>query len=152
HRLCRNTARLPRQAMPHGPRRAGGLQAGRGGAGAGSFHGLTRGPAGDARGPCRADQAVTRSSRDHGGDPMPHRMSLSAIGLILLVSAPAGAAQFFDPAKYPDMAGRWGVSGVNQWARGEKAPLTAEYQAIFEANLKDVREGGQGTDPMYRCL
>jgi hypothetical protein len=83
---------------------------------------------------------------------MPCRMSLSAIALAFLMSSAASAAQLFDPAKYPDMAGRWGVSGVNQWARGEKAPLTPEYQAIFEANLKDVKEGGQGTDPMYRCL
>jgi hypothetical protein len=80
------------------------------------------------------------------------RISLSAVALAFCVSAPAGAAQVFDPAKYPDMAGRWDPSGVNQWARGEKAPLTAEYQAIFEANLQDVHEGGQGTDPMYRCL
>src|SRR5215471_5141014 len=94
----------------------------------------------------------SRSSRDGRRDAMPCRMSLSTIALIFLMSAPAHAAQIFDPAKYPDMAGRWGVSGVNQWARGEKAPLTPEYQAIFEANLKDVREGGQGTDPMYRCL
>lgn len=76
---------------------------------------------------------------------------LSAIALALCVSAAAGA-QIFDPSKYPDIAGRWGESGDNRWARGERAPLTSEYQAIFDANLKDVAEGGQGTDPMYRCL
>ena len=83
---------------------------------------------------------------------MPCRIALSAIALVILVSLPVSAAQLFDPAKYPDMSGRWEVSGVNQWARGEKAPLTPEYQTIFEENLKDVRDGGQGTDPMYRCL
>jgi hypothetical protein len=83
---------------------------------------------------------------------MQNLIRMSAIALALCVLAAAGAAQIFDPGKYPDMAGRWGVSGVNQWARGEKAPLTTQYQAIFEANLKDVAQGGQGTDPMYRCL
>jgi hypothetical protein len=83
---------------------------------------------------------------------MPCRIPLSAIVLVVLLSSPLSAAQLFDPAKYPDMTGRWGVSGVNQWARGEKAPLTPEYQTIFEENLKDVKDGGQGTDPMYRCL
>src|SRR5439155_40114 len=33
-----------------------------------------------------------------------------------------------------------------------QAPLTPEYQAIFEANLKDQAEGGQGTTPTYTCL
>jgi hypothetical protein len=45
----------------------------------------------------------------------------------------------------------------NQWEptrpRGrEGAPLIPEYQAIFEANLKDQDEGGQGTDPTYQCI
>ncbi len=50
------------------------------------------------------------------------------------------------------MAGQWGESRVNKWAPGEKPPLTPEYQAIFDANLADQAAGGQGTDPMYRCL
>jgi hypothetical protein len=33
-----------------------------------------------------------------------------------------------------------------------KAPLTPEYQAIFEANLADQAAGGQGTDPTYICI
>jgi hypothetical protein len=32
------------------------------------------------------------------------------------------------------------------------APLTPEYQKIFEDNLEDVKQGGQGTDPTYTCL
>jgi hypothetical protein len=68
-------------------------------------------------------------------------------------------AQAYDESKYPDWAGQWrrppGVN--NQWEptkqRGhEGAPLTPEYQAIFEANLKDQDEGGQGTDPTYQCI
>ena len=68
-------------------------------------------------------------------------------------------AQAHDESKYPDWNGQWrrppGVN--NQWEptkpRGhEGAPLTAEFQAIFEANLKDQEEGGQGTDPTYICI
>ena len=68
-------------------------------------------------------------------------------------------AQAHDESKYPDWAGQWrrppGVN--NQWdptkPRGkEGAPLTPEFQAIFEANLKDQEEGGQGTDPTYMCI
>jgi hypothetical protein len=34
----------------------------------------------------------------------------------------------------------------------QAAPLKPEYQAIFEANLKDQAAGGQGIDPTYTCL
>ena len=62
-------------------------------------------------------------------------------------------------SKYPDWNGQWrrppGVN--NQWDPSkprykEGAPLTPEYQAIYEANIKDQEEGGQGTDPTYTCI
>ena len=33
----------------------------------------------------------------------------------------------------------------------QRAPLTPEYQAIYEANLADQKTGGQGTDPLFRA-
>ncbi len=36
--------------------------------------------------------------------------------------------------------------------RGQEAPLTPEYQAIFEASLADQAAGGQGADPTYICI
>jgi hypothetical protein len=36
--------------------------------------------------------------------------------------------------------------------RGQEAPLTPEYQAIFEANLKDQAERGQSTTSTYECV
>jgi hypothetical protein len=36
--------------------------------------------------------------------------------------------------------------------RGQQAPLTPEYQAIFEANLRDQAIGGQGNDVTRICL
>ena len=69
------------------------------------------------------------------------------------------SAQAHDVAKYPDWNGQWirppGVG--NQWdtskpVRMGQAPLTPEYQALYEANLKDQAEGGQGTDPTHTCI
>jgi hypothetical protein len=71
----------------------------------------------------------------------------------------ASGAQAFDETKYPDWSGQWRrPAGVgNQWdtgrpARQQQPPLTPEYWAIYEANLKDQAAGGQGTDPTYTCI
>jgi hypothetical protein len=76
-----------------------------------------------------------------------------------LVAAPAVAQQPFDQSKYPNMAGQWqrvGPLGVfdstKPPARGQQAPLTPEYQKIFEANLAEVAKGGFGDDPVYTCI
>ena len=39
------------------------------------------------------------------------------------------------------------------FGHGQQAPLTAEYQAIFEANLADLAAGGEGNDvePSSAC-
>ena len=75
---------------------------------------------------------------------------------LLIEIASAGA---HDEAKYPDLRGQWTAIGgsvkyVPDKPRGlgQEAPLTPEYQAIFEANLRDMAEGGQGTDPTTWCL
>ena len=84
-----------------------------------------------------------------------------SIGSLAIAALAFGLApaQAFDESKYPDWNGQWRrPAGVNnQWVptlpRGkEGAPLTAEFQAIFEANLKDQEEGGPGTDPTYSCI
>ena len=76
-----------------------------------------------------------------------------------VVAGPVAAQQPFDEAKYPNMAGQWfrvGPLGVfdstKPPARGQQAPLTPEYQAIFEANLAEVAKGGSGEDPVYTCI
>jgi len=73
-------------------------------------------------------------------------------------SASAGA-EIIDYAKYPDLGGQWRpIGGPGRFdmskpgGRGQQAPLTAEYQAIFEANLRDQAAGGQGTTSTYKCL
>jgi len=86
------------------------------------------------------------------------RASIVALALVAALCMP-DAAHALDESKYPDWDGQWArpVGVGNQWDTSkprlqQQAPLTPEYQAIFEANLKDQAEGGQGTDPTYTCI
>ena len=87
----------------------------------------------------------------------------AAAALLLALSS----ARAFDDTKYPDWKGQWiggwtkrfpGVTGQPSYdphksdGRGQQAPLTAEYQAVFEASLADQAAGGPGNDPQVRCL
>jgi hypothetical protein len=95
---------------------------------------------------------------------MLYRSSIGAVALAASLGATLGGALAFDESKYPDWKGAWrrvavpGVVGqpsydpTKRGGRAQEAPLTPEYQAIFEANLKDQAAGGQGTDPTYTCL
>jgi hypothetical protein len=93
-------------------------------------------------------------------------LSKRSIALIVL-AALCGVAQAeddaseYNPSRYPDWSGqmRWTQTrGGNRYDQykpaglGQQAPLTPEYQAIFEAMLKDQREGGQGGNQTYSCL
>src|SRR3977135_14939 len=74
--------------------------------------------------------------------------------------AMASAAQAFDDAKYPDWKGLWfrSVLGAPRFdpskPRGlpQQAPLTPEFQKLYEASLADQAAGGQGNHTVYRCL
>jgi hypothetical protein len=96
---------------------------------------------------------------------------------IMLRAASIGAAAFaaalltslsgataWDDAKYPDLKGQWRRAPVpgavgqpphdpsKPPGREQQAPLTPEYQVIFEANLRDQATGGQGNDVTRICL
>jgi hypothetical protein len=67
----------------------------------------------------------------------------------------------YDPSRYPDWSGpmRWiATQGGNRYdptkppGRTQEAPLTPEYQARFEADLKDQAAGGQGDNQTYSCV
>jgi hypothetical protein len=91
---------------------------------------------------------------------MLYRTTIGAIASVFVVCAPLAGAYAFDDAKYPDFAGQWmrppGVGNQYDPSKGkdraQKVPLTAEYQARFEAGLKDQEAGGQGNDPTYICI
>jgi len=95
---------------------------------------------------------------------MPLRNWIGAVSLLVTLCATSAGAQILDLGKYPDLKGQWGRAPVpgavgqpphdpsKPFGRGQQAPLTAEYQAVFEANLADQAAGGQGKDPTYVCL
>jgi hypothetical protein len=87
-------------------------------------------------------------------------MHLRNLIIILAAGLAATAAPAQDMSKYPDWSGQWRrPSGVApQWdptkppGLGQEAPLTREYQAKFEAILKDRAAGGLTGDPTGLCL
>jgi hypothetical protein len=89
---------------------------------------------------------------------MRYRNSIGAIALAALFATAIAGARAHDEAKYPDWSGQWLRTGGIQWdpskpiGRGQQAPLTSEYQAIFEASLADQALGGAGNDARYSCL
>jgi hypothetical protein len=97
-----------------------------------------------------------------------------AIGAAALAAAllMIGGAAAADDAKYPDLTGQWrrasnagllsgGAGGLRYDdskppkptpSLGQEPPLTPEYQAIYDENLADMENGGQGLDPTYSCV
>jgi len=92
------------------------------------------------------------------------RCLIGATLLVLALGTGFASAQGFDDAKYPNLKGQWvrvpvpGESGPPSYdpskppGRGQQAPLTPEYQAIFEAALKEQAAGVPGTWPGPSCL
>ncbi len=96
---------------------------------------------------------------------MIERNTMWATALLAAFVMPIASAEAFDDAQYPDWHGQWarmrsppGVTGQpsfdpsKSWGRAQQAPLTPEYQAIFEANLVDQANGGFGTTAGWNCL
>ena len=87
-----------------------------------------------------------------------------AAGGVLLAAAmlmATSGARAQDAAKYPDWKGAWvrldDVSGGSfdpgkRPGRAQQPPLTAEYQAVWEANLAERARGGQYYNTQVRCL
>ena len=93
---------------------------------------------------------------------MGDRCSLAAIAVAAVLGATTSWAQALDAARqdatFPDIGGTWVRPGAAQWdptkpaGLRQQAPLTAEYQAIFEANLATTAAGGQEYNPQVNCL
>jgi hypothetical protein len=119
---------------------------------------------------------VVRQRRDitrhHREDTMRFRNSIGATALAATLLMTNGEASAFDDTKYPDLKGQWqgagprgllaGGAGGARYddskppaltpSLGQEPPLTAEYQAIYDANLDDMTKGGQGIVPTHTCL
>jgi hypothetical protein len=93
---------------------------------------------------------------------MAYRSSIVVAVAAALMMFSSGA-RAFDDARHPDLRGQWtrapvpGGGGQPSFdpskpsGRGQQAPLTPEYQAIFEANLADQAAGGFGTTVGWHC-
>jgi hypothetical protein len=85
------------------------------------------------------------------------RTSICLITLVAILTCSMAATPAQETSKYPDWTGQWRIKGGNRWdptkppGRGQQAPLTAEYQKVFEASLADQRLGGAGNDPSSWC-
>src|SRR5260221_10524281 len=88
--------------------------------------------------PCLVGILVGMSGRT----AMPYRSLICAMSLFAVQCVAIVDAQAWDDARYPDLKGQWvraeGARGVGRFdptkppGRLQDAPLTAEYQAIYE--------------------
>ena len=80
---------------------------------------------------------------------MNHKKTFGALAVVAALAALLMPVRAADEPKYPDLRGEWHGTG-NRWPK--PAPLTPEYQAIFEAGLAEQERGGQGNTPTFTCL
>lgn len=80
------------------------------------------------------------------------RALIGSMALAAALAMTAGGAAAFDESKYPNFKGQWLRTTAPRWIDASQAPLTPEYRAIFEDNVRDQAEGGQGYTPTYTCL
>jgi hypothetical protein len=78
--------------------------------------------------------------------------------MVLATTLSIGAAGAQAPTRSPDWSGQWIRIGAGSFdatkppGLGQQAPLTPEYQAILQASVAAQAAGGQGNDPMARCV
>src|SRR5438876_8886783 len=100
-------------------------------------------------------------------DVMLYRGAMGTLVLVAMLCAAPSGAWAFDDRKYPDLSGQWiglrapppgpprgqpSFDPTKRWGTTQDAPLTAEYEALFKANLADQADGGQGTNATSACL
>jgi hypothetical protein len=80
------------------------------------------------------------------------RKTIGAMAVALV--ATFAVAQAHDEKQYPDFKGQWSRVGAPRWVlpNGPKAPLTPEYQKIYDENLADMKAGGPGNWPSSYCI
>jgi hypothetical protein len=89
---------------------------------------------------------------------MHRRCSILTAALATVVASAIVGARAEGMA-YPDWKGQWNrIGGGGQYdpdkppGRGQQPPLTPEYQAIWEAHLKENANGGQSYNTRVRCI
>jgi hypothetical protein len=90
---------------------------------------------------------------------MPRQPTLFSIAVTLALCATIADALAHDESKYPPLTAQWTRGdGSAQWDQSkpgglrQQPPLTPEYQAIWEANMASVRNGGEDYNDHARCF
>jgi hypothetical protein len=91
---------------------------------------------------------------------MLYRSLIIPIVLVVALCVTIADARASDDPRYPTWSGGWArdrSSKGGNWdpdkprGLGQQAPLTVEYQALYDASLADQEHGGQGVNPGYTC-
>src|SRR5262249_51166516 len=87
--------------------------------------------------------------------------SISPVVLIGVLCATLNGVRALEETQYPDWKGQWVRADSAEialwdprkpWGLGQQPPLTPEYQAVFEANLKQLAVGAKTSDPTACCI
>lgn len=90
---------------------------------------------------------------------MLRRRVIAALALAGALSTASTLAPASEVDRYPDWTGQWSRAAAGaQWDPSkpgglkQEAPLTAQYQAIYEANLAAIKVGDERYNPHARCI
>jgi hypothetical protein len=90
--------------------------------------------------------------------------AIARAAVLAVLLAMPGGARAFDDSNYPDWKGQWTrapVPGIGlavsfdptkRAGRAQQAPLTPEYQKIYEDNLAEQAAGGHGIGLSHICI
>jgi hypothetical protein len=90
---------------------------------------------------------------------MRYRSGMVAFAAVAALCVTVAGTRAFDEARYPDLKGQWRAIGdpmrfdpSKASGAAQQAPLTPEYQALFEASLKEQAAGGPGLAQTNSCI
>jgi hypothetical protein len=84
---------------------------------------------------------------------MLYRNAIGALALAAALFTTMTPGRAWDETKYPEWKGQWRFGQPPRWLQGNaKAPLTPEYQKIFDQNVADQNAGGHGVETSWMCL
>jgi hypothetical protein len=89
---------------------------------------------------------------------MLNRSLIGTFAITVALATTIAVAPAQDIAKYPDWSGIWRGDHGFQWdptkrpGLPQQAPLTPEYQKIFEDSLKGQEDGSQGNNVRFTCM
>jgi hypothetical protein len=88
---------------------------------------------------------------------MQYRSAMAALALLAALCAAPTQTLAWNETSYPDFKGQWRAIGdpgrfdpSKDPGPAQQAPLTPEYQALYEASLRDLAAGGPG--PAHSCV